>query len=137
MKTLYKLITTSSLSLALIASSFAQSGALNPSTYSTDPSKNPGFATTDYEAWNYQKVTSAGAQQNLPFRMLKPVDYSATASGYPLVIMLHGRGEAGTDNNYQLKWGGKESLSAVKNKKFDGFVVFPQEPYGAWTVCPG
>ena len=136
MKAIYKLFTTSSLSLAVLASSFAQSGALKPSTYSTNPAKSPGFATTDYEAWNYQKINSSGAQQNLPFRLARPVDYSTLAVAYPLIIMLHGRGEAGTDNNYQLKWGGRETIAAIKNKTFDGFAVFPQEPYGSWTNGP-
>ena len=57
--------------------------------------------------------------------------------------MLHGKGEAGyfvnngvsnnDDNEMQLKWGGKQHLDAVKNGKFQGFVLFPQEPYGSWT----
>src|SRR5690606_11727447 len=55
---------------------------------------------------------------------------------------LHGRGEAGTDNNFQLLWGGKKHQDAVNNaanpsyvgtRKFEGFVLFPQEPYGQWT----
>ncbi|MBC7388160.1 MAG: hypothetical protein H7329_03020, partial [Opitutaceae bacterium] len=110
--------------------------------------KDAGFNTSQYEAYEYTRVLPGPTIQKLPFRLLKPTQYSLPANvntKYPLVIMLHGRGEAGSDNNYQLKWGGKEHLDAVNNvfkagytgpRTFDGFVLYPQEPYGQWTNSP-
>jgi predicted esterase len=103
--------------------------------------------TSQYEAWLYTRVVSQ-ITQRLPFRMLKPVNYNLPANAskkYPLIIMLHGRGEAGTDNNFQLQHFGLKHLEAVNNAadpgyvgtvKFDGFVVFPQEPNGYWANQP-
>ncbi|MFQ3577331.1 MAG: PA14 domain-containing protein, partial [Cytophagales bacterium] len=56
-------------------------------------------------------------------------------AGYPLILMFHGRGEAGTENQRNLIHGAKIHRDAVRNipQKFPGFVVFPQEPFGAWT----
>lgn len=105
-------------------------GKIVPWTYNT--SYNPGFNTSAYEAWAYQRKTG-WTTQTLPFRMLKPVGYNPSAPKYPLILMLHGRGERGTDNNYQLLWGGQKHQIAVQTGQFPGFVVFPQEPFGSWT----
>jgi predicted esterase len=67
----------------------------------------------------------------MPFRLLFPKDYNSTAAAnkkYPLMIMIHGIGEKGTDNNHQLQYGGKNHLDAVNSGKFDGFVMVPQSP---------
>lgn len=55
-----------------------------------------------------------------------------------MIFMLHGRGEAGTDNNYHLFWGGKMHLDARNRttNPIEAFVVFPQEPFGQWTNAP-
>jgi len=110
---------------------FAQA-SIYTTPYVVDPAKNPGFNTSLYESWTYQRTVN-GAIQKLPFRMMKPVAYSKLATPYPLIIMLHGHGEHGTDNNFQLKWGGIEHQNAVQANKFKGFVVFPQEPFGSWA----
>lgn len=122
---------------AIVVSLFFSLLALGQaSIYSTpwvfNPAKDPGFNTSQYESWTYQR-TVGGVIQKLPFRMLKPLGYSKFLKPYPLVIMLHGRGEAGTDNNFHLKWGGKKHQDAVNANTFKGFVVFPQEPFGSWT----
>lgn len=121
---------------------------IKPHTYtpnSTITNKLGGSA--QYEAWQYTRVKN-GVIQKLPFRLLKPVGYNLPANAnkrYPFVIMLHGKGEAGHDNDFHLLWGGKEHLEAVNNynvanpalnRKFDGFVMFPQEPFGQWTNNP-
>jgi large repetitive protein len=136
-----RLVVFISIVLGVYCNVFGQA-SITPYTY--DPSRDPGFTTTQYESWLYKRVYN-GSLQKLPFRLLKPVNYSAPANAskqYPLIIMLHGRGEAGTDNNYNLKWGGQKHQNAVNNaanpsftgtNKFEGFVMFPQEPYGQWT----
>jgi predicted esterase len=70
----------------------------------------------------------------LPFRMLRPLNYNQSSSKlYPLIIMLHGLGEAGTDNNRVIFNGGQAHVNAVKSGTYDGFVVFPQAPDGNWA----
>lgn len=101
-------------------------------------SRDPGFTTTDYKAFIYRRYKN-NTNSSLPFRILEPKNYNpANATVYPVFFMLHGRGEAGTDNNYQLKWGGKMHLDARNRttNPIDAFVVFPQEPYGQWTNEP-
>ncbi len=65
---------------------------------------------------------------NIPFRLIFPRDYTSRNDGkkYPLILMIHGRGETGTDNDYHLKNGGKLHMDAVLNGTFDGFILFPQ-----------
>jgi poly(3-hydroxybutyrate) depolymerase len=131
--------------MLLVASWQAMGQAfIAPYSYVYDPARDPGFNTSQYEAWLYQR-TVKGSIQRLPFRMLKPVNYNTSANQskkYPLIVMLHGRGESGVDNNFQLKWGGEKHMNAVNNaanpnytgtQKYEGFVVFPQEPYGYWV----
>lgn len=100
--------------------------------------RNAGFNTAQYEAWLYTRVVNS-AIQRLPFRMLKPRNWDPLrVEKYPLIVMLHGRGEAGTENNFQLKHGGLIHQNAVnfQGVTFPGFVIFPQEPYGQWTNGP-
>lgn len=88
---------------------------IKPYTYTK---KITGWDTSPYLSYNY----------DLPFRILYPRDYKSREDGkkYPLILVIHGRVEGGTDNDYQLKNGGKIHLDAVMNGKFEGFVVFPQ-----------
>ncbi len=102
------------------------------------------------ETWTYQKVVtgwdtspflpyrynSNGA--TLPFRIMYPKDYTSKNDGkkYPLIMFTHGRGERGTDNDFQLKNGGKMHRDAVLSGKFDGFVLFPQYPINDNSAHP-
>lgn len=79
-------------------------------------------AADDYAAKSF-----TGAQGVLPYRMLAPAEPKAGAT-YPLVIVLHGAGERGTDNQKQLVHGGALFLDANNRRKFPAFVVFPQCP---------
>ncbi|HTF81963.1 MAG TPA: hypothetical protein VL947_09565, partial [Cytophagales bacterium] len=100
--------------------------------------KDPGFSTTDYKAYIYNRYKN-NTTSKLPFRILFPKNYNpAESKVYPLFVMLHGRGEAGNDNNFHLKWGGKMHLDARNRttNPIDAFVVFPQEPFGQWTNAP-
>jgi predicted esterase len=121
--------------LSIIATQ-AQSTYIYPST--PNYSKNPGFTTTDYQSFTYQRYKN-NIVSKLPFRILFPLNYNQNSNKvYPVFFMLHGRGEAGTDNNYHLKWGGKMHLDARNRttNPIDAFVVFPQEPNGNWTNSP-
>jgi predicted peptidase len=63
----------------------------------------------------------------LPYRILFPEGYDKEKK-YPLVLVLHGAGERGIDNEKQLIHGGKLFLQPEVRKKFPAIVVFPQCP---------
>ncbi len=129
---------------SLIASSLYSQTYPTTGIYSHVPnySRNPGFTTTDYAAYIYVRKRPQFGEDRLPFRLLFPKNYNPNAATqYPLFVMYHGRGEAGTDNNYHLIWGGKMHLDArngvrANSPQIDGFVLFPQEPFGSWATNP-
>ncbi len=83
-----------------------------------------GWDTDSYKAYFYK---------GMPFRIKWPTNYDPTGNTkYPMIIMLHGRGEAGSiyDNEFQMKHGGQKHRDAVNNGTWPGFVVFPQNESG-------
>lgn len=76
----------------------------------------------------YQKkqfISSEGSV--LPYRILFPENYEKSKK-YPLILVLHGAGERGNDNEMQLIHGGKLFLDSAVRKKYPAIVVFPQCP---------
>jgi predicted esterase len=72
----------------------------------------------------------------MPFRLLFPKSFDSTtvsAKRYPLVVMLHGLGMGGKDNNIQLKIGGQVHLEALNRGSYDGFVMVPQAGSEFWN----
>jgi predicted peptidase len=67
----------------------------------------------------------------LPYRLLKPAEVEP-GKKYPLVLVLHGWGERGTDNKKQLKDFGPAFLKADARKRFPCFVLLPQAD-GSWV----
>ena len=67
----------------------------------------------------------------LPYRLLKPEKIEAGRK-YPLVLVLHGWGERGTDNGKQLKDFGPTFLKPDVRKRFPCFVLVPQAN-GSWV----
>lgn len=65
--------------------------------------------------------------KTLPYRILYPENYSK-AKKYPLVLVLHGAGERGNNNEAQLTHGAKLFLQPENRKNFPAIVVFPQCP---------
>lgn len=63
----------------------------------------------------------------LPYRILYPENYDATKK-YPLVLLLHGGGERGNDNEKQLTHGVKVFLEAENRRAFPAIVIAPQCP---------
>lgn len=63
----------------------------------------------------------------LLYRIQWPLHYKP-GKQYPLVLMLHGAGERGHDNNAQLVWGADLFANARNRKKFPAIVIFPQCP---------
>ena len=77
--------------------------------------------------------------QTLPYQILYPKNYDQPTAkkgqNYPLVIVLHGSGERGTDNDKQLTHGGKPFLADSNQTNYPAFVVFPQCPDNmAWST---
>lgn len=77
--------------------------------------------------------------QTLPYRMLYPKNYDQPVTGkapkYPLIIVLHGSGERGSDNEKQLVHGSKLFLADSNRTTYPALVVFPQCPDNlAWST---
>ncbi len=82
-------------------------------------------------------VFADNAGHKLPYRLFIPADYNP-AKSYPLVLFLHGQGEAGTDNRKQLV-GQKAPLVFVQPEnqaRWPCFMLAPQCPGGSddWAV---
>lgn len=79
----------------------------------------------EYEA----RIHTNAAGLTLPYRLLVPHGY-APAQRYPLVLLLHGAGERGSDNQAQLVHGTKLYLDPANRAKYPAFVLVPQCPTG-------
>lgn len=72
--------------------------------------------------------------QVLPYRILYPENYDKNKK-YPLLLLLHGAGERGKDNEKQLTHGSRLFITAENRKSFPAIVVFPQCPEESfWAV---
>lgn len=96
----------------------------------------PGAAAAaDPEA----KVFKDAAGKTLPYRLLKPAD-PEPGKKYPLVLVLHGAGERGSDNAKNLVWfwdGGKGPLGRPEVAAAKAFALLPQCPDGKqWVDVP-
>jgi poly(3-hydroxybutyrate) depolymerase/lysophospholipase L1-like esterase len=87
------------------------------------PKAVPPVPSSVYEA----RTFTAPDGGTLGYRLLKP-DHYDSAKKYPLVLVLHGSGERGEDNEAQLKYGASLFLKPAAREKFACFVVFPQCP---------
>ena len=72
--------------------------------------------------------------QVLPYRILYPENYDKNKK-YPLLLLLHGAGERGKDNEKQLTHGSRLFITAENRKNFPAIVIFPQCPEESfWAV---
>jgi hypothetical protein len=116
------------------------------------------FTYTSAVSWNTSVYQSY--QYNIPevgtmmrFRLMTPNGFNRTAvdeKKYPIIIFLHGSGEAGVydatlndgvgeqDNDKQLALGGQQHMNAVLNNKFPGLLLYPQirKPNPALGIGP-
>jgi len=65
--------------------------------------------------------------KKLPYRILYPANYDKSKK-YPLLLVLHGGGERGMDNEKQLTHGAKLFLTEESRKNFPAIIIFPQCP---------
>src|ERR1700722_10353673 len=69
----------------------------------------------------------------LPYRILFPLDFDP-AKKYPMILVLHGAGERGKNNEDQLKYGTKLFLNDSIRDKYPAIVIYPQCPAeGFWS----
>ncbi|WP_295234234.1 alpha/beta hydrolase fold domain-containing protein [Sediminibacterium sp.] len=80
----------------------------------------------------FEKKSFAFApDKNLPYRILYPENYDRNKK-YPLIMVLHGAGERGNDNEKQLTHGSKMFLSPENRTQYPAIVVFPQCPSNSY-----
>ncbi len=73
----------------------------------------------------YEKKEFIKGADTLRYRILYPENFDATKK-YPLILVLHGAGERGSDNEKQLVHGAKLFLNEQVRQKYPAVVVFPQ-----------
>lgn len=73
----------------------------------------------------YARKVYVQGNDTLPYRILYPKNFDQKKK-YPLVLVLHGAGERGTDNESQLVYGARRFLE--EQEQFPAIVVFPQCP---------
>jgi len=88
--------------------------------------QNYAVSLSDFQALTYQNT--AYVIGKLPYRLFVPKNYAA-ANKYPLVVFLHGAGQAGTDNQSQAGAGAYLFAAETTQAKHPCFVMAPQ--------CPG
>src|SRR5918993_3721904 len=76
----------------------------------------------------YQRKTFTVDSSVLQYRILYPENYTPLVR-YPVVLLLHGAGERGNNNESQLKHGGKLFTDPENRKNFPAIVVVPQCPF--------
>ncbi len=75
----------------------------------------------------YEKKEFIKGNDTLRYRILYPANYQQ-GKKYPLILLLHGAGERGSDNELQLVWGASLFTDSIVRTKFPAIVVFPQCP---------
>jgi len=85
------------------------------------------LAGTAQDLTQYKKEIFRSGKGELPYRILYPLSFDSTHQ-YPLLIFLHGAFEKGTDNEAQLRIGGRFFLREENRKNFPAIIVFPQCP---------
>jgi len=73
----------------------------------------------------YDKGSFIKGKDSINYRILFPENFKPTEK-YPIIFVLHGRGESGNDNEKQLTHGAKLFLKADIRKNFPAIIVFPQ-----------
>jgi predicted peptidase len=83
---------------------------------------------------SFEKKELLKGTDTLRYRIQYPLHYDA-AKKYPLILLMHGAGERGNDNEVQLVWGGNLFADSMVREKFPAIVVFPQCAAGnSWCL---
>lgn len=90
----------------------------------------PFWLTAESSA-SYERRNFIAKEGRLSYRILFPQNFNRTQR-YPLILVLHGAGERGNDNELQLTHGSKLFLQQDIRKNFPAIVVFPQCPQDSY-----
>lgn len=74
---------------------------------------------------SFERGMYINKKDTIPYRILFPLDFDATKK-YAMILVLHGAGERGNDNEAQLKYGPKLFLNDTTRIKYPAIVVYPQ-----------
>jgi predicted peptidase len=86
-----------------------------------------GLLTKAQDKSLFKKEIYVSGNDTLPYRILLPMNYNASKK-YPLILVLHGAGERGNDNEAQLVHGSYLFLKDSIREEYPAIVVFPQCP---------
>jgi hypothetical protein len=75
----------------------------------------------------FEKGLYAAKKDTLPYQILMPRNFDPQKK-YPVIVVLHGSGERGNDNQAQMKYGTGLFLSEASRDKFPAIVIYPQCP---------
>jgi predicted peptidase len=82
------------------------------------------------KAQNFEKKTFETKEgQVLPYQILLPNDYNPSKK-YPLLVVLHGAGERGTDNEAQMKYGKSVFLDSLNRINYQAIVIVQKNRIG-------
>ena len=71
------------------------------------------------------QLFEAGVHKEMPYRLLKPLEYDAQKK-YPLIVSLHGAGGKGVDNRKQMRDWNKQLADKKTQQNFPCYVLAPQ-----------
>lgn len=86
--------------------------------------------TTKYPAFDRGNFIN-NKTDTLPYRILFPKNFR-TAEKYPVIIVLHGAGERGNNNEAQLAYGTELFLNDTVRAKYPAIVIYPQCPQSSY-----
>ncbi len=86
--------------------------------------------------------TQQVSQSGTPYLQFLPADYNVTTKKYPVIIVLHGTGERGTNLNQVLNTGISKVIQAGSNMTFKAggtgpefsFIVMSPQITGSWSA---
>ncbi|WP_316794895.1 prolyl oligopeptidase family serine peptidase [Pedobacter agri] len=79
----------------------------------------------------YDKGNFIKGKDSIYYRILFPENFNP-AQKYPILFVLHGRGESGNDNEKQLTHGARLFLKDDIRRDFPAIIVFPQCPIDSY-----
>ena len=98
--------------------------------------KNGGKFNIDVMIGLFEECAYTTGSTTLPYRMYVPLDYDASKS-YPVLTILHGANDRGTNNNSQLRNMVFNLFNNKENPIWDSIVICPQCPSGnQWVDTP-
>lgn len=88
----------------------------------------------DPELKPYLRREFVSGENILPYRILYPDNYDK-AKKYPLILLLHGGGERGADNDKQLVHGAKLFLKDENRRAYPAIILVPQCPEDSYWAA--